>query len=101
MRLSGLVLVIALQLHYRERHEFPASLAQLVERGHLKSIPIDTFGKGEPFRYRRESAPGRGATLWSVGPDEIDQDGMETERWWEDPGDWVVRISVPGEPASK
>ena len=103
MRLSGLELALALQLHYRERHEFPASLGQLVERGYLKSIPIDTFGKGEPFRYRRESPSDRGATLWSVGPDGIDQDGMKTERWWEYPGDWVERISVPGtsEPASK
>jgi hypothetical protein len=96
MRLSGLELALALQLHYRERHEFPASLAQLIERGYLKSIPIDTFGNGEPFRYRHEPAPGRGATLWSIGPDGIDQDGMETERWWEYPGDWVVRIWVPG-----
>jgi hypothetical protein len=96
MRLSGLVLVIALQLHYRERHEFPTSLGQLVERGYLKSIPIDTFGKGEPFRYRREFAPGGGVTLWSIGPDGIDQNGTEVERWLEDPGDWVVRVSLPG-----
>jgi hypothetical protein len=95
MRRSALELVLALQLHSREHHEFPASLQELVERGYLKSVPIDTYGKGEPFRYRRESPSDRGAIVWSIGPDEIDQNGVEAERW-DESGDWVVHVTVPG-----
>jgi hypothetical protein len=96
VRRSALLLALALQLHYREHGEFPASLNELVKKGYLKSIPVDTFGKGEPLRYRREPAPERGATLWSVWVDGIDQNGTEAERLMEDPGDWVVRVRVPG-----
>ncbi len=40
-RRSTLLLVLALQLNYREHGSFPASLAELVKNGYLKSIPID------------------------------------------------------------
>jgi hypothetical protein len=92
-RRLGLLLALALQLHYREHHNFPASLEELVTDGYLKSIPADPFGKGEPFHYRRETDPWRGAVLWSVYTDEIDQNGAELRGG---NGDWVIRVRVPG-----
>ena len=63
-RRGGLLLVLALQLHRREHASFPASLAELVTKGYLKTIPIDPFGKGDPFSYRLE--PGsHAAVVWS------------------------------------
>jgi hypothetical protein len=48
-RRDVLLLALALQLHYREHGQFPASLDELVKQGYLKSIPADPFGKGEPL----------------------------------------------------
>jgi hypothetical protein len=93
-RLEGLLLALALQLHFREHGEFPASLNELVKNGYLKEIPADPFGKGEPFHYRRETDPQRGAVVWSVWTDGIDQDGREELH--DGRGDWIVRVMVPG-----
>jgi hypothetical protein len=92
-RRAGLILALALQLHYREHGEFPAALNELVHNGYLKSIPIDPFGKGEPFRYRRESGPQGAAVVWSVWIDGIDQGGPDLH-----PGsdDWGLRVVAPG-----
>jgi hypothetical protein len=87
-RRESLLLALALQLHFREYGEFPASLDELVKRGYLKSIPPDPFGRGEPFRYRRESAPSGGAVVWSIWIDGVDQGGVEKV-------DWVVSVKPP------
>jgi hypothetical protein len=87
-RRESLLLALALQLHFREHGGFPASLDDLVRRGYLKSIPPDPFGKGEPFRYRCESAPRGDAVVWSIWTDGIDQGGVEKV-------DWVVRVKPP------
>jgi len=87
-RRESLLVALALQLYFREHGEFPASLDELVKRGYLKSIPPDPFGRGEPFRYRRESAPRGGAVVWSIWADGIDQGGIEKV-------DWVVRVLPP------
>jgi hypothetical protein len=76
-RRSALLLVLALQLHYREHGAFPASLEELVKNGYLKSIPIDPFGKGGPFHYRREPGPRGAAVVWSVWIDGVDQAGID------------------------
>jgi hypothetical protein len=83
---AALVLGLALQLHYREHGQFPATLAELVKNGYLKSIPPDPYGKGEPFHYRRESGARHGAVLWSVWTDGSDQEGK---------GDRVFKIDAP------
>jgi hypothetical protein len=85
---DGLLLALALQLHYREHGEFPAALDELVKRGYLRSIPLDPFGKGEPFRYRREAGPQGAGVVWSVWFDGIDQGGDENN-------DRIFRVSVP------
>jgi hypothetical protein len=91
-RRAGLLLALALQLHFRERGDYPKSLGELVENGYLKAIPIDPFGKGEPFRYRREAGPQGAAVMWSVWLDGIDQGGIDLH-----PGatDWGLRIVPP------
>lgn len=69
--------MLALQLNYREHGSFPASLAELVKNGYLKSIPIDPFGKGQAFRYRREPESHGAAVVWSVWIDGVDQAGID------------------------
>jgi len=76
-RRSALLLALALQLHYREHGAFPTSIDELVKNGYLKSIPPDPFGKGEPFRYRREPGPRGAAVVWSVWIDGVDQGGID------------------------
>jgi hypothetical protein len=89
-------LSLALQLHYREQGQFPASLDELVRKGYLTSIPADPYGKGEPFHYRRETNP-REAVLWSVAQDGIDQQGkLEVWRDTRDgTGDRSFKIHAP------
>jgi hypothetical protein len=91
-RRDVLLLALALQLHYREHRKFPASLDELVKQGYLKSIPADPFGKGEPFRYRREPDPKQSAVVWSVWVDGIDQGGVDLHFGG---NDWGFRVAVP------
>jgi hypothetical protein len=93
MHRSGLLLALALQLHYREHGELPASLDELVKDGYLKSIPADPFGKGEAFHYRRELASHSGAVLWSVYRDGVDDGGADLHFG---KGDWALHVRVPG-----
>jgi hypothetical protein len=64
----------ALQLYYREHGAFPESADALVE-GTQEKLPVDVFGTGGPIHYRRESDPADGVTIWSIGPDGVDDDG--------------------------
>jgi hypothetical protein len=89
---SGLLLALALELYNREHHEFPATLQALVANGFLKSIPLDPFGTGEPYHYRRETPAERGATLWSVYTDGIDDGGADLR---DGKGDLVLRVPAP------
>jgi hypothetical protein len=94
---SGLVLSLALQLHYREHGQFPATLDELVRNGYLTSVPADPFGKGEPFRYRREPNARGEAVLWSVAKDGIDQQGrLDVFRDHSDgKGDRIFKVQAP------
>ncbi len=92
-RRSALLLALALQLHYREHGAFPASLEELVKNRYLKSIPLDPFGKGGPFRYRREPGPRGAAVVWSVWLDGIDQGGLDLHFG---ASDWGLRALAPG-----
>ena len=94
-RQAALVLGLALELYHREHGQFPAALAELVEQKYLPSIPVDPFGKGEPFHYRREADPHQGATLWSVWLDGIDQHGTIPAHP-SAPGDMAFQIPRPG-----
>ena len=96
-RQAALVLGVALELYHREHGRFPDALEELVKEKYLKSIPADPFGKGEPFHYRRDSDLRKGAILWSVWTDGIDQDGkLEADPQREaEPGDKIFRIAAP------
>jgi hypothetical protein len=91
-RRSALLLALALQLHHREHRAFPALLDELVKNGYLKSLPPDPFGKGEPFRYRREPGPRGAAVVWSVWIDGVDQDGIDLQGG--------LRVLAPGTTAA-
>ncbi len=96
-RQAALVLGVALELYHREHGRFPDALDDLLKEKYLKSIPTDPFGKGEPFHYRRDSDPHKGAILWSVWTDGIDQGGKlaaDPQREGE-PGDKIFRIAAP------
>jgi hypothetical protein len=70
-RQAQLELALALQIYHREHGSFPDSLSPLAG-AIVDEIPADPFGHGEPLRYRR--AADGSATLWSIGPDEVDDD---------------------------
>jgi hypothetical protein len=96
-RQAALALGLALELYHREHGRFPAKLDELVQAKYLPAIPLDPFGHGEPFHYRRDTDPSKGALLWSVWTDGIDQEGkIEVEPQREDsPGDKIFRIATP------
>jgi hypothetical protein len=75
-RQAALVLGLALELYHRQHGHFPAALDELVKAGDLQVIPLDPFGKGEPFHYRRDVDPQQGAILWSVWVDRTYQNGQ-------------------------
>jgi hypothetical protein len=88
-----LELALALQLYAREHGgSLPETLEEL-RPAYLKELPIDPFGKGEVYRYRRESSPA-GFVVWSV--DEDGRDGGATVgEYANSKGDVVVRSRVP------
>lgn len=76
-------IAIALE-RYRMKHgEYPEKLDAVVPE-FLAKLPLDLITM-EPFHYRRE-ASGK-FTLWSVGWDEIDDEGAPGKK--DDEGDWV------------
>ena len=100
-----LELLLATQIHYRETGAFPASADELVGTT-LDALPIDPFGldptgRVVPIGYRREAESEDGATIWSIGPDGIDDAGKlkypasigrDSER-----GDVLITIKPPRE----
>jgi hypothetical protein len=99
-RQAALICGLAAQLYFREHAAFPASLDEVVKAGYLKAIPADPFGKGEPIHYRREADPAKGARLWSVWVDGMDQQGnIEVGDRPNSPGDKVVHLAVPRKPS--
>ncbi|RYX81960.1 hypothetical protein EON83_21710 [bacterium] len=67
-----LLLQLALRAYRAERGAYPTQLSQLAPT-YLKSVPVDPFGKGEPLHY---AVKGDSYTLWSIGPDGIDDKGI-------------------------
>jgi hypothetical protein len=88
---------LALQLYAREHGDFPETLVPLAGSA-LEEIPADPFGHGEPLRYRR--ATDGSATLWSIGPDEVDDDGLvDLLTTPGTKGDLVLSLSPPARAA--
>ena len=89
--LDALIATIAAVRYEAERHEYPESLAQLVETGFLRRVPRDPFSNG-PLLYKRGEG---GFQLYSCGMD-LDDDGGVPSRWGDGPdgGDqvfWPIR----------
>ncbi len=74
MRLEIAKLALALGAYRKEKGNFPAALSDLRPE-YLKQIPQDTFA-GKPLIYKRI---GKGYLLYSLGPNMIDDGGVEDE----------------------
>lgn len=90
---------LAMQTHFHELGSYPEHLEQLVGFG-LEKVPVDPFGNGEPLRFRCESNAADGVTIWSIGPDAIDNDGRvklqkRSETGLTREGDVIGRIFPP------
>lgn len=67
---AGLRVAVALHRYRRDRGEWPEGLEDLVPE-FLEAVPADPFD-GEALRYDRERR-----VVYSVGPDRVDQGGMD------------------------
>lgn len=68
-------LVLVLQIHRREHGTFPAQLEDLVP-GDIDAVPVDPCDpKTLPIRYRLDNPDH--ATLWSVGGNDVDDNGIK------------------------
>jgi hypothetical protein len=83
--------VLALERYRQEKGSYPATLEELKQAGYLDTLPADPYSNG-PLTYR---AIGDGFTLYSVGPDFVDNGGTPgtdskgRRRLWADQGDTV------------
>ena len=97
-RQALLEVLLAAQLYYREKGEFPES-AELLVGDFLDALPIDPFGTGDPVHYRREPDRAAGATIWSIGPDGHDDDGkldmLQPPQQTQQKGDLILRSQPP------
>jgi hypothetical protein len=91
--------LLALQFYHRERNEYPDSLDNLVGIV-LDIVPVDPFGNGEPLHYRREQDPAEGCTIWSIGPDGVNDDGRIDVNTSGKLGDIILNAKPPS-PDSK
>lgn len=89
-RLDLLELMLALQLYASEHGgSYPDTLEALLP-DYLAEIPLDTFGRGDPLKYRREIAP-PGFTVWSIGPDGKDDKAAFAYAGSSSSGDVLIR----------
>lgn len=80
---------VALVLHRRLHGAFPERLEELVP-GILERLPDDAFSsRQEPLRYRRNNGE---VTLWSLGPNAVDDGGQFTTDWANYYDDFGLRI---------
>lgn len=66
-----LMTAFALQSFVMERSQYPRALSELRPK-YLQATPLDSFAPGRALRYKRS---GDGFTLYSVGPDGVDNGG--------------------------
>lgn len=66
-----LLIELGLRAFLMRNGRLPTSLSELAPQ-YLKQVPLDPFGRGEPLRYRADS---KNYTLWSIGPDGVNDNG--------------------------
>ncbi len=93
-RQSQLVVALAAQLYFRDNGHFPNASAEFLD-GYLSKWPIDPYTRNDtPMHYRFDAETGE-ATVWSVGPNGIN-DGGNVEALWNDAHfDFGVTIRAP------
>jgi hypothetical protein len=95
-RQSQLVVALAAQLYFRDKERFPRVTAEFLD-GYLSEWPIDPQSDdGKPMHYRFDPAIGE-VTVWSVGPNGINDGGNIDVRWNDEHFDHGVTIHVPRE----
>jgi hypothetical protein len=82
-RLDSLQIMTALESYRRDEGSYPGSIAELSPR-FLSQTPLDPF-TGEPYRYQQNSDTYH---LYSTGPDQIDDGGVNDD-WHSTGGDLV------------
>lgn len=91
-----LLLRLALRAYRMENGAYPMNLSQLAPK-YLAQIPIDPFGRGESWRYRKNSDS---YLAWSIGPDKRDDKGASIPKRRKSKrvviqddsvGDWVAK----------
>ncbi|HEX9998358.1 MAG TPA: hypothetical protein VGB45_14565, partial [Abditibacterium sp.] len=93
---QNLLLRLALRAYRLENGTYPEKISQLAPK-YLKKVPVDPFGKGEIWRYKRN---GDTFLAWSVGPDGKDDGGKSIPPrknngrviiMQDSKGDWIAR----------
>jgi len=89
--INSTLTIIALLRYAQDKGDYPNNLGELITAGYLKEIPLDTFSN-KPLVYRKTDD---GFTLYSVGPNFIDDGGESGKdkkgkaKLWADNGDTV------------
>jgi hypothetical protein len=62
---------LSLRAYYLDNRHYPSTLSDLIPQ-YIPSIPLDPFSSNQPLKYRLS---GKTYTLYSIGPDAIDDGG--------------------------
>jgi hypothetical protein len=93
-RQSQLVATLATQLFFREHARLPNSSTELLGK-YLKKWPDDPYRSDKAPMGFRHDATNRVVTIWSVGPNEIDDEGNVDVGWSDLQFDLGLRIHPP------
>ncbi len=94
IRQSQLVVALTGQLYFRDNRRFPNASAEFLD-GYLNKWPIDPYNRDEtPMHYRFDVETGE-ATVWSVGPNGINDGGNVETKWNDARFDLGVTIRAP------
>ena len=86
---------LALAAHKAEKGKFPEKLADL-SPAYIKAVPSDEF-TGLPLKYSRTEA---GYLLYSVGPNRIDDGGVEDLKAKPEKDDIAISVPLSPQPAA-
>lgn len=93
---SQLVVILAVQLFFREHGRFPHSSAEFID-DYLKDWPNDPYIRKETPMHYRLDVPTEEAIVWSDGPNGISHGGQVAELWDETHLDFGATIRPPTE----
>jgi hypothetical protein len=82
---------VALERYKVAKGNYPDSLDALVVEKYLDEVPIDVFTGRKTLTYKLAPDEGTAFLLYSFGPNERDDGGVEGEDWKREEGDIVLR----------